>query len=62
MPRTDNYPDDIRMYDDDPRSPFYEEPDEEELEEEEPDYESIAEARAERFDYNDRDCSYWERH
>ena len=22
----DNYPDDIRMYDDDPRSPFYEEP------------------------------------
>ena len=24
----DNYPDDIRRYDDDPRSPFYEDPDE----------------------------------
>ena len=24
--RTDNYPDDIRSYDNDPRSPFYEEP------------------------------------
>lgn len=24
--RTDNYPDDIRQYDSDPRSPFYEEP------------------------------------
>ena len=24
--RTDNYPDDIRQYDHDPRSPFYEEP------------------------------------
>lgn len=23
MPRTDNYPDDIRQYDHDPRSPFY---------------------------------------
>ena len=23
MPRNDNYPDDIRMYDNDPRSPFY---------------------------------------
>lgn len=24
--RTDNYPDDIRQYDNDPRSPFYENP------------------------------------
>lgn len=28
MGRHDNYPDDIRQYDHDPRSPFYEEPDE----------------------------------
>lgn len=28
MPRDDNYPDDIRQYDNDPRSPFYEDPDE----------------------------------
>jgi hypothetical protein len=28
MPRNDNYPDDIRMYDNDPRSPFYVDPDE----------------------------------
>jgi hypothetical protein len=26
MPRNDNYPDDIRSYDDDPRSPFYVDP------------------------------------
>ncbi len=26
MGRQDNYPDDIRMYDNDPRSPFFEEP------------------------------------
>ena len=26
MPRLDNYPDDIRQYDDDPRSPFYVDP------------------------------------
>lgn len=26
MARYDNYPDDIRQYDHDPRSPFYEEP------------------------------------
>ena len=31
----DNYPDDVRQYDDDPRSPFYIEKDEEEEEEEE---------------------------
>ena len=28
MPRNDNYPDDIRCYDDDPRSPFYTDPEE----------------------------------
>jgi hypothetical protein len=27
MPRQDNYPDDIRQYDNDPRSPFYKDPD-----------------------------------
>jgi hypothetical protein len=26
MPRFDNYPDDIRQYDNDPRSPFYVQP------------------------------------
>lgn len=29
MPRYENYPDDIRNYDHDPRSPFYVEPEEE---------------------------------
>ena len=28
MSRHDNYPDDIRQYDNDPRSPFYDDPDE----------------------------------
>ena len=28
MPRLDNYPDGIRQYDDDPRSPFYVDPNE----------------------------------
>lgn len=31
MPRHDNYPDDIRQYDHDPRSPFYKDPPETEL-------------------------------
>jgi len=32
MSRNDNYPDDIRQYDNDPRSPFYEDPDDDWLE------------------------------
>jgi hypothetical protein len=32
MSRNDNYPDDIRQYDNDPRSPFYVDPDDEWLE------------------------------
>jgi len=32
MPRMDNYPDDIRRYDHDPRSPFYNGPDERDYE------------------------------
>ena len=27
MPRTDNYPDNIRQFDNDPRSPFFNDPD-----------------------------------
>lgn len=37
MPRSDNYPDDIRSYDHDPRSPFYVEPPEDPEEEDDGD-------------------------
>ena len=51
--RDDNYPDDIRQYDSDPRSPFYEEPDEDEAERRQEYEEAKAEAQAEdRLEHN----------
>lgn len=38
MPRFDNYPDDIRRYDHDPRSPFYSNPLEDAIEDAEDEY------------------------